>query len=308
MLEIATRLFWHSKIQREHVGVILKQGNREIIHEGIQYKTNSLGLRNKEIQIGKPEGVKRILALGDSFVWGDGLLEEDLVTVKLENSLNNINAQRIEIINGGIGGFNTNDEFEQLKRLSPIYEPDLVVVFFFTNDLLQTTNKAGVKRKRKSVISWRQNIKEKLRRNSKFFAYLYYLYKTKYASKIGVPQFMLPPDYFNLNDSKPGWVAFKNGIRQMQNYVQKKNIGFLFVMIPTLTTFDENYPYMELREKVAEFVKFNNIHLIDLFDIFAPYQPVDLWVSKLNSHWNGHATTIAANEIKNHIINAKLLE
>jgi hypothetical protein len=94
----------------------------------------------------------------------------------------------------------------------------------------------------------------------------------------------------------------------MQNYVQQKNIGFLFIMIPTLMTLDEHYPYEELREKVAEFIQFNNIHFIDLFDIFAPYKPSDLWVSMENSHWNGRATTLAADEIVNYIIIVKLLE
>jgi lysophospholipase L1-like esterase len=306
-LEISTRLFWHGNTQGAHVGVILKGENRQIIHKGIQYKTNSLGLRNKEVQKDKPGGVKRILALGDSFVWGDGLSYDDLVTVKIEKALNNIYSHRIEVINGGISGFNTTDEFKQLKRLGLIYEPDLVVVFFFTNDVLEIIDKEGKKIKGNHA-SRVQNIKETLRKNSKFFAYLYYLYKNKYASKIGVPQFMLPTDYFNLNDSKPGWLAFKNGIRQMQNYVQQKDIEFIFIMIPTLTTLDKNYPYSELREKVTEFIKFNNIHFIDLFDTFAPYQPLDLWVSKENSHWNGQATTMAANKIMKYIVHGKLLE
>lgn len=308
MLEIGTRLFWDTKIQSARTGVILNEGNREIIHKGIQYKTNSLGLRNKEIQKEKPEGVKRILAIGDSFVFGSGLFEEDLVTVRIENSLNNINAQSIEVINGGISGFNTTDELEQLKRLAPIVEPDLVIVFFFTNDILEIKNKEGALVKGKHSTSWKQNIKEQLRSNSRFCAYLYYLYKSEYASKIGVPQFLLAPDYFNLNDSKPGWLACKNGIRQMQNYLQQKDIEFLFVMIPTLTLLDKNYPYIELRKKFTEFVIFNNIHFIDLFDLFAHYKPVDLWVSLDNTHWNGHATTIAANEIVNYISNARLLE
>ena len=94
----------------------------------------------------------------------------------------------------------------------------------------------------------------------------------------------------------------------MQSFAQQKNIEFLFVMIPTLTSLDKNYPYIELREKLTEFVRFNNIHFIDLFDIFAHYKPVDLWVSLDNTQWNGQATTIAANEIVNYISNTRILE
>lgn len=302
VLEITARLFWHDETQKEHIGVILNEGNRKLIHEGILYKTNSLGLRNKEIQREKPERVKRILALGDSFVWGDGLPDEDLITVKIENTLNDYDTQSVEVINAGISGFNTNDEFEQLKRLAPIYSPDLVIVFFFTNDILQGNQEGG------KYKNWKQNIKERLRSNSKFIGYLYYLYKSKYASVIGVPQFMLSPEYYNLDDSKAGWVDFKRGVLQMHDYVKKNNIRFLFVMIPTLTTLDKNYPYMELRNKVSAFIKSNDIHLIDLFDMFSQYHPLELWVSMENSHWNGKATTVADNEIVKYIVNAKLLK
>jgi len=307
ILEIGTRLFWRVEVQKAHVGIIAKEGNQEIAHEGELYKTNSHGLRNKELQTEKVASAeRRILALGDSFVWGDGLPEEDLVTVKIESLLYKQSHQKVAVINAGIPGFNTIDEFQQLVRLTPKYKPDLAMVFFFTNDVLAKGTDGEVKGNQ--VVSWKQNVKESLRQNSKFAAFLYYLYKSKFAAKVGVPQFMLPADYFNLDDSKPGWVAFKDGIIKIQSYCQANNIEFLFVMIPTLTNLDVNYPYSELREKVVKYVKSRDIHLIDLFGVFANYQPSDLWVSLENSHWNGKATTIAADEIVTYIRSSKLLK
>ncbi|MFB3056676.1 MAG: SGNH/GDSL hydrolase family protein, partial [Ignavibacteriaceae bacterium] len=137
ILEIGTRLFWRVEVQKAHVGIIAKEGNQEIALEGELYKTNSHGLRNKELQTEKVASAeRRILALGDSFIWGDGLPEEDLVTVKIDSLLNKQSHQKVEVINAGISGFNTIDEFQQLVRLTPEYKPDLAMVFFFTNDVL----------------------------------------------------------------------------------------------------------------------------------------------------------------------------
>ncbi len=306
VLEVAARLLWKGSVQGAHTGIILREKNREIVHEGIIYRTNSLGLRNKEVQLTKPEGVRRVLALGDSFVWGDGLSEEDLVTTKISSLINDAKNQRVEVINAGISGFNTTDEFDQFIRLEPVLDPDLVIVFFFTNDVQFLPEKGAAERRLWS--NWRYHIKEKLRSNSRFMAYLYYVYKGKLASKIGVPQFMLSSDFFDLDDSKPGWVASKKGIHNLQSETRQRGIEFLFVMIPTLTTLDENYPYIELREKVTELVRRNGIHYIDLFDVFAPYRPIDLWVSLENTHWNGLATALAANEIVGYISDRGLLD
>jgi len=114
--------------------------------------------------------------------------------------------------------------------------------------------------------------------------------------------------YYRPIISTLGWVAFRDGIIKIQSCCQANNIEFLFVMIPTLTNLDVNYPYSELREKVVKYVKSRDIHLIDLFGVFANYQPSDLWVSLENSHCNGKATTIAADEIVTYIRSSKLLK
>ncbi len=302
-LEIGTRLFWRDTTSGEARNMPLQQAEQKM-----HYRTNSLGIRNKEISRDKPAGVLRLLAIGDSFVYGYGLPEEALVTVKIEQALNEKLARPVEVINSGIVGFNTTDQYKQLKRLGDIYDPELVIVFFFTDDVLERVKPAGENKPRIQTADWKQNAKEALRNHSRFFAWLYSLYKSKGASKIGVPRVMLPSDYFNLDDSKPGWVAFKKGVHEMQDYVQDNHMRFLFVMIPTLTTLNKNYPYMELRQKVTAFIQSNDIPFIDLFDTLAPYPPGELWVSQQNNHWNAHATTLAADEIVRMILYFGLLK
>jgi hypothetical protein len=298
--EIGTRLLWHPKTENGHVGLILQGTDRRVVHEGVEYRTNSLGLRTREIDKGKPQGTRRILALGDSFLWGDGLSEGDLVTTKIEQSLRADSAE-VAVINAGIIGYNTHDELKQLIRLAPRFEPDMVMVFFFTNDVLAEDSS-------RAPLSWQQNAKEFLRRESKFFAYLYYLYKDRVSAKIGAPRFLLPQDYFHLNDSKPGWVLFKSSTLQIRDYCSQHGIQLLFVVIPTLTNLDQNYPYAELRRGVTAFLHASNIDVIDLFDAFSPYRPSDLWVSMENPHWNGRGTTLAADKITTYVTQSGLLK
>lgn len=293
IMEIVTRLFWQYEVKGHHVGVILKGENRKVMHEGIIYRTNSKGIRYREIDDIRSYN-KRVLALGDSFIWGDGLSEEELVTTKIEKMLQ-AKYPDAKVINAGISGHNTSDEFKQLVNLFPVYQPHHVILFFFTNDVL-ARDEIG-KEGKVSAMSWRQNIKEYLRHKSKFFAFLYYQYKSKYIAKVGVPKALLPQDYFDLDESRRGWVAFKESLLKIQVYCKGNGATLQFVIIPTLTSLNENYPYMELHERVKNFATSQGVPVIDLFPVFARYSPAELWVDLENSHWNDKATSLAAEVI-----------
>jgi lysophospholipase L1-like esterase len=289
-----TVLLWDYKLQERHVGVVISDSHKRIVHEGVEYVTNSLGLRERELNK-RPDAQKTILVLGDSFIWGDGIPVESLVTTKLEKRLNEL-GYNIEVVNGGGGGGNAESEYSYLLKLAPIYKPSEVIVFFFTNDIL---DEKPVKDDSKPRVakSWRQNIKEFLRSRLHFFAFLYYLYKDRLVEIIGVPKSLLPSDYFNLSDKKPGWKSFKDYALKMRDYCKKNNIAFHYVIIPTLTCLNDKYPYKEMHDKLKQFFSDSEIEYFDLFPVFSPYRPSKLWVNLENSHWNDLGTSLAADAL-----------
>jgi hypothetical protein len=96
---------------------------------------NSRGLRGPERDYAKPSGVSRVLLLGDSFVEGTTVGEEDLVSTVLETRLNQSSAARYEVINGGTHGYGTDQEYLFFLSEGRRYQPDTVVLFFYSNDL-----------------------------------------------------------------------------------------------------------------------------------------------------------------------------
>lgn len=295
--ELLTRLLWHP-VEEDielHKGIILKGTKRNFTYEGVEYSTNSYGIRNKELKPDKDTNTVRIMALGDSFVWGEGLHNDELVTIKLEKYLEKKTEEKFEVINTGIGGFNTRDEYNQLIRLFPIYNPDIVIQFFFTNDILDVNGQGEIEDKKVVYHMW-------LRKHSKFYSLLYYLIKNTINAKVSFPQFLLPQDYFNLDSTKSGWVSFKENTNNIKQYCKSKNASLFFVLIPTLTNLDENYPYKELTEKVTDFVLSQKINFLSYFRLFSKYKPVELWVGEENTHWNGRATSLAAKELGDFIL------
>jgi len=94
---------------------------------------------------------------------------------------------------------------------------------------------------------------------------------------------------------------------EIKKYCQRVNAEFIFILIPTLTNLDSNYPYAELKENVSKYVIENNVHYFSFYDIFAKYKPIDLWISKENTHWNDKATTIASDALCSYLISNELV-
>jgi len=97
---------------------------------GKRLTINSTGLRNREVAFEKPAGVGRILVLGDSFAWGQGVADEDTFATILEKSLAD-SGRKWEVINTAVSGWGTDQEYLYLQQTGFKYAPDIVVVSFY---------------------------------------------------------------------------------------------------------------------------------------------------------------------------------
>ena len=90
---------------------------------------NAHGQRGKAYGFTKPNGKYRIFVLGDSF--SDGQLnEEDLFSTRLEE----LNPQ-LEVVNAGVSGYGTVQEYLYLRSEGLRFQPDMVLLMFYENDL-----------------------------------------------------------------------------------------------------------------------------------------------------------------------------
>jgi len=105
----------------------------EIADKGATYRINSLGLRGPEMPTHKPAGQRRILMLGDSYAFGLGVDQDGIVTAALERDLDD-RPGPIRALDMGVPGYHTGQELALLERQGFDLEPDLVVLFYCSND------------------------------------------------------------------------------------------------------------------------------------------------------------------------------
>lgn len=97
-------------------------------------RLNSMGLRGREVAPRKPPGVQRILVLGDSFAFGVGVDEPSVFSSRLEALLNAGKPRRYEVVNMGVSGYSTDQEYLLYQEHGAALQPDVVILLACDND------------------------------------------------------------------------------------------------------------------------------------------------------------------------------
>ncbi len=122
-------------IYDEFTGTRLEPGHKFVFQsEGYSSNViNSQGLRDREHELQKPAGTFRIAVLGDSFSEALQVDQEKTYWSILERELQTtpeFRSQTVEVINFGVSGFGTIQEWQMLEHYVGDYAPDLVLLAF----------------------------------------------------------------------------------------------------------------------------------------------------------------------------------
>lgn len=135
-------------------------------YRGVRYTwgnpvaVNPQGFRERAYDMPKPEGVYRVMALGDSFTWGEGVAVEERYTNIAEQILNDSDLGRqFEVLSFGVRGASTMQERDLLRKYIDQVQPDLIVVGFTLNDTQPNEQNYSVERaqldqKGGNVVRW----------------------------------------------------------------------------------------------------------------------------------------------------------
>lgn|GEM_PF-6631102 len=145
LLEVGLRVFLPQYLFEDRIWtqarsgpIFLKPRYQGVLQEyefRIPFQLNNEGFRDYDFSSVKNQGVTRIVVLGDSFVFGWGVSQENTFAKTLERKLNSSGAKKFEVLNFGIYGLGGISEFQVLKQAAIRYRPDLVVVMVQSSDL-----------------------------------------------------------------------------------------------------------------------------------------------------------------------------
>lgn len=108
------------------------------------YRTNSLGLRSREISPEKQGNEYRILSLGESTTYGYGVANDETYSAQLETLLNAGDGEKeFQVINAGVPAWSSFQSLLFLKERGIKLEPDMVLLYNEFNDYLPTSYRSS---------------------------------------------------------------------------------------------------------------------------------------------------------------------
>ena len=242
-----------------------------------------------------PPGILRIVAVGDSFTWGDGVHAEDAWPARLERRANALpGSPPVEVLNWSRRGWNTRTEWLSLERYLSRLEPDLVVLGYCLNDPSvlhprESRRSAGVDRRRPTtpVARW-------LHAHSRLYHGLYEgLESRRQHRAFGVY-------YASMYEAeRPARQQQLRVLKKWSVKLRRRHIPMLLVVFPVFTTeMGSEYPYRELHEIVTADAEHLRIPALDLLPAYSGIDPRRLaaWPF-LDRHPSELAHRIAADSI-----------
>lgn len=285
LAEITLRVIYYEHTTRNGASPGSVAFNKKYFHLNLD------GMRDKEFKLQKPNGIKRIIGLGDSFTAGWGIKNaSNLYLKKLENFLNR-NEDKFEILNFGVGGYDTNDEIMTLREKAVNYKPDIVIIGYMLNDFMNIDPKIEMNPSYRLSLPifgfW-------LRSSS----YLYYflesnlnniLAKTKQEESYEEYIKKVLSSEINKEHNKEYFEA----IKQMS---LENNFTVIILIFPIFQDF-ENYQFKGLHDFINKTASEQGFYTIDLWDYYQEYDDNLLIVNKDDGHPNELAHELAAKAI-----------
>lgn len=119
------------------LGWRLREGWRgpfSLPHRTTQVVISAQGLRDDTYAPLPAPGRRRVLLLGDSMAWGFGVEKQESFDTLLESRFPDL-----DVVNDSVPGYGTDQELLILEEQGLSFHPDLVLLLFHPNDLLNNT-------------------------------------------------------------------------------------------------------------------------------------------------------------------------
>jgi lysophospholipase L1-like esterase len=258
---------------------------------------NVFHLRSRHATIPRQPGVRRILAIGDSFTWGDKIVTTDsLWPTLLEAALSSDSSRPpTEVVNLSQRAWNTVQEVAALDRLGWQFSPDWVIVQFFINDAeVSRVEREGVRAKVRTAVQ------PQLQRSA--LLWVVKRFGDGYLRKGAIAR-----NYFRLyRDDAPGWQRMREALREMADSSRARAVPVTVLLYPDFiggSWTPATYPYAAIYRKVADEARAAGLDVLDLTPVFAA-QGGDWsrwWATQYDRHPSPAAQLVAARAMATHL-------
>jgi lysophospholipase L1-like esterase len=255
--------------------------NRHARLMGVQFDTNSKGLRDREFSYEKPPGKLRIVMLGDSLTVGWGAKFDQTFSKRIERMYADRGIQA-EVIDTGVGNYNTIQEVEYYLTEGYKYSPDIVVLNFFVND----AEPVPVAHPPPTIL--------RICYSCIFVAgRIDSLFREIFAKKDWADYYL---GLYGDDGEAKGWLDAKAYIAKLAAFTKAHGTKLLIANLPELHDV-QHYRLQKITDLVHEAADENGVPFVDLLPYLQEVPSPELWVTPPDPHPNSLAHKLFAEGI-----------
>jgi len=256
-----------------------------------EYTINAYGLRGPAVAQEKPPGVFRVVCLGDSFTFGEGVRCADTYPACLGGILATaMPGRQVEVINAGVQAYGTKDAAALLLMRCLAFKPDVVTLGFVLNDA--TDPDETIRQNEAATRAYRPFWPGRVSRIWEIGE------RAIHARRLQEQLFKTTRESFQ----SANWVDCREVLRGLEHVATEDGFRFVVVLFPIFWQLDNGYPFEDLHGLVAQACRDAGCEFIDLLDVYRGRRAEDLWVHPTDQHPNEIAHQLAARRIAEHLL------
>lgn len=258
----------------------------------------------------------QIVAVGDSFTYGQGVRLRDVWVKRLEH-MQGPDARRVEGIDLAVGGANIREVFAQVKDELGKFKPSLVIYGYVLNDpipepelgrqIASMEMNPALNKSYDNGLGWDfVNVRGPAIRSlrlaplrwigscSRIADFALSLLERRRLSAETVEY------YRELHDpavNGPGLQKTFDLIWEMKELVERRGSRFVVAIFPIFYDVNGDYPFLGVHHYVANRLRAIGIDSVDLLPALSKYPSEKLWVHPTDQHPNDLAHAVVADEL-----------
>ena len=260
-------------------------------------RINKWGFRGPDFEKQKVPGTRRVMVLGDSFTFGEGVRLEDTFVRRMEEKLRRKTAQSLEVLNFGVSAWATRDETAYFKQAGVQFAPDLVVVAYVLND----ADHAG------GLGLWNNFRREYEDRRFQSSYLINFIYTTIKRSIYGRRYVRKMAGSAVSPGERGKWDLSFSMLSEIDKSARSRGMKFAVVLFPFMFELNDNYPFTDLHRMITAGLTQYGIPVLDLLPAFKGQDYLKLWAHPSDQHPNEKGHEIAAEAISDFVIQHNLL-
>jgi len=253
----------------------------------VAYHLNRGGFRDTDHPLAKPPGRTRIILLGDSFSFGEGVRDGRTFFDRLVAHSSRDHAGSVEWINMALSGMDAVTSRNLFRETAAAYRPDLVIFQWNTNDIdaADPEHMKNIGRDYARMVGDAQRI-----RWSALYRYVW----------LSLHRLALSRRMIEMQTDPERMRASFDQVAELAREVEARSAGFVVLIFPELVAFD-TYPYREVVDALERFLDERDIAYLDVLPALMQHPAADLWVHPTDHHPNALAHRLVFREMKSHL-------